>query len=401
MVPYREMTQSYQVNSGSIARVISGIVIAVAGLIAVGPQPTSLIWKTSVLLSEWGHWLALPAVLLLPGWRRSWVDATGSVLSCLGIILLLSPLVRAYPLNHTLPTDLDQVFGPAVSPSPSTQQVRPAPLVATDLFFGISSTDIVVDEHIYAVLEGETLALDLYRPAFAEGMLPVVIVIHGGGWTGGDKRDIPELSEYLASRGYIVANIGYRLAPKWGFPSAQHDVAAAIEYIKNLEYTHSVDPTRIALLGRSAGGQIALLAAYRANDPAIRGVISFYGPFALRWGYDNPAKPGVVDSSGILEMYLGGTPDTHSATYDAAEPSRFVTSSSPPTLFIQGLRDEHVSPFHAEFVSTRLLDAGVKHFVVRMPWATHSCDYIFTGPCGQISTFAVERFLGSILVGTD
>lgn len=401
MVPYREMTQSYQVNSGSIARVISGIVVAVAGLIAVGPQPTSLIWKTSVLLSEWGHWLALPAVLLLPGWRRSWVDATGSVLSCLGIILLLSPLVRAYPLNHTLPTDLAQAFGPAVSHSPTTQQVRPAPLVATDLFFGISSTDIVVDEHIYAVVEGETLALDLYRPSFAEGMLPVVIVIHGGGWTGGDKRDIPELSEYLASRGYIVANIGYRLAPKWGFPSAQHDVAAAIEYIKNLEYTHSVDPTRIALLGRSAGGQIALLAAYRANDPAIRGVVSFYGPFALRWGYDNPAKPGVVDSSGILEMYLGGAPDTHSATYDAAEPSRFVTSSTPPTLFIQGLRDEHVSPFHAEFVSTRLLDAGVKHFVVRMPWATHSCDYIFTGPCGQISTFAVERFLGSILVGTD
>ena len=331
MVPYREMRQSHTVNSGSVARVISGIVVGVAGLIAVGPQPTSLIWKISILLSEWGHWIALPAVLLLPGWRRSWVDATGSVLAFLGIILLLSPLVRAYPLNHTLPTDLDQAFGPAVSHSPTTQQVRPAPLVVTDLFFGISSTDIVVDEHINTVVEGETLALDLYRPAFAEGTLPVVIVIHGGGWTGGDKRDMLELSEYLASRGYIVANIGYRLAPEWGFPSAQHDVAAAIEYIKNLEYTHNVDPTRIALLGRSAGGQIAMLAAYRTTAPAIRGVVSFYGPFALRWGYNNPAKLGVVDSSGILEMYIGGTPDTHSSTYDAAEPSRFATSSTPPT----------------------------------------------------------------------
>ena len=71
------------------------------------------------------------------------------------------------------------------------------------------------------------------------------------------------------------------------------------------------------------------------------------------------------------------------------------------SLFIQGLRDEHVSPFHAEFVSSRLIDAGVPHAVVRLPWATHGCDYVFSGPCGQVSTYAVERFLASILHGAD
>ncbi len=64
---------------------------------------------------------------------------------------------------------------------------------------------------------------------------------------------------------------------------------------------------------------------------------------------------------------------------------------------MQGLRDEHVSPFHAEFVSSRLIAAGVPNLVVRMPWATHGCDYVFSGPCGQISTYAVEQFLGATL----
>ena len=391
------MAGNHTVTAGSFGRLVCATAVAGAGLVAVLPQPTAVLWQASVILSEWGHWLALLALLLLPGWRRSWADATASVVACLGIALLLSPMVRAYQLNDTLPAALADTFG-TPDPSRSTNQPpRTAPLVLTDLLLGVSATDVIVDEHVYAVVEGEDLTLDLYRPSFAEGSLPVVIVIHGGGWTSGDKRELPDLNEYLASRGYVVASIGYRLSPRWTFPAPQQDVAAAIQYVKDLEHTHSLDPNRIALVGRSVGGQIALLAAYTTTDPAIRGVVSFYGPFALRWGHANPAKLGVVDSSGLLETYLGGPPSTHSDQYDAAEPSRFVTPSAPPTLFIQGMRDEHVSPFHAEFVSARLIEAGVAHHVVRMSWATHGCDYIFSGPCGQTSTFAVERFLDAIL----
>ena len=85
----------------------------------------------------------------------------------------------------------------------------------------------------------------------------------------------------------------------------------AIRYLKDLETTHGVDPTRFALLGRSVGGQIALLAAYTLNDPdiSISAVVSMYGPAALRWGYYNPAKEAVIDSSGALEIYLGGPPN--------------------------------------------------------------------------------------------
>ena len=114
-----------------------------------------------------------------------------------------------------------------------------------------------------------------------------------------------------------------------------------------------------------------------------------------------PAKERVIDSTAALEAYLGGPPSTHGDQYDAAEPARFVTQASPPTLILQSLRDEHVAPFHADLVGARLIEAGVAHLVVRMPWATHGCDYVFSGPCGQISTFAIEQFLGAVLRATD
>ena len=64
---------------------------------------------------------------------------------------------------------------------------------------------------------------------------------------------------------------------------------------------------------------------------------------------------------------------------------------------MSGARDELVSPFHAEFLSDRLIRADVPHVVVRLPWGVHGCDFFFRGPCGQLSTFAVERFLAAAL----
>lgn len=380
-----------------LARLLGGAAIGALGLSAVLPQPTALAWQISLLASEWGHWFALVALLLLPGWRRSRMNALGSLLAAVGIVLLLAPLAQAIALNRRLPAALTEAFGNVQATPASADEPRRSPLVIRDLVLGVGSHDVLVDEHVYTVVEGQALALDLYRPRSAERPLPVVITVHGGSWQSGSRRSFADLSRYLAARHHVVAAIDYRLAPRWRFPAAQEDVAAAVAYVKGLAETVGLDPNRIALLGRSAGGQIALLAAYTANDPAIRGVVSFYGPAALRWGYENPARKAVIDSSAILEAYLGGSPATHGPQYDAAEPARYVDASTPPTLFIHGLRDELVSPFHAEFVSARLIEAGVAHFILRLPWAVHGCDYLFSGPCGQISTYAVERFLRAVM----
>ena len=382
-----------------IGRLVAGLVVCGLGLVAVIPHQNASMWRLGIILTEWGHWLGLLGLLLLIRWRRTWLHATAATLTAVGIALLFTPLTRAGLMVSALPAALHETFGQPTTTSSTGEPPRPAPLVLTDLLFGISAVDVLVDEHVYDVVDGENLTLDLYRSEQTIDPRPVVVVVHGGGWTDGDKREFSALSRYLAARGYVVANVGYRLAPRWTFPAPQDDLLAAIGYLKDLETTHGVDPTRFALLGRSVGGQIALLSAYTSSDPAIRGVVSMYGPAALRWGHANPARIGVIDSSGVLETYLGGPPDTHGDRYDAAEPGRFVSEATPPTLFLQGLRDEHVSPFHAEFVSSRLLEAGVPNLVVRMPWATHGCDYVFSGPCGQVSTYAIEQFLGTVLHG--
>ena len=391
------MSERNHASVAAFGRLLCGTVVCAAGLIAVVPHETSLMWQSSVVLTEWGHWLGLLSVLLLLRWRRSWLHGTAATLTIVGIVMLCTPLVRAYLAAAALPTALHEAFGVPATISVTDAPPRPQPLVLSDLLFGLSSGDVLIDEHVYDVVDGENLTLDLYRPTFGVERRPVVMVIHSGDWTDGTKREFPQLNRYLAARGYVVAAIDYRLAPQWRFPAPQEDLTSAIQYVKNLETTHNVDPTRIALLGRSVGGQIALLGAYTSTDPAILGVISMYGPAALRWGYDNPSKEGVVDSTAALEDYLGGAPSTHGAQYDAAEPARFVTQDSPPTLMLQGLRDEHVAPFHSDLVSARLIDEGVPHVLVRMPWATHGCDYAFSGPCGQISTFAIEQFLGAVL----
>ena len=86
--------------------------------------------------------------------------------------------------------------------------------------------------------------------------MPGVLVIHGGSWQSGDNTDFMALNAYLAARDYIVVSINYRLAPKWKFPAGRDDVLSAIAYLKVYGHEFGLDPTRLALLGRSAGGQL-------------------------------------------------------------------------------------------------------------------------------------------------
>ncbi len=381
----------------NLGRLFVGTALLSLGCLAVLPAANDRAWQLGVLVAEGGHW-AVPVclLLLLPSWWRSWVGTGGVIAAGLGTLLLLTPVIRAIGVGRELPTVLETRFGPLGSLTPVVDP-RPSPLVVRDLFGGLSSPEVGLEEHLYAEPGGEQLRLDLYRPLSARAPLPGVVTIHGGSWQSGSRRDFPAFNRYLAARGYLVAAVSYRLAPRFPFPAARDDVAAAISFLKRNAGPLGLDADRLALVGRSAGAQLALVTAYTLRDPAIKGVVSFYGPIALRWGYANPAKLSIIDSSAVLDAYLGGSPDTHGPQYDAASPLSHVGHATPPTLLINGLRDELVSPFHAEFLSDRLLRARVPHLYLQLPWAVHGCDYLLRGPCGQVTTYAVERFLAAVL----
>jgi acetyl esterase/lipase len=354
------------------------------------------LWMLAIGVTEWGHILALIALLpLLPGWRGSKMGRIGAAAGIAAALLALSPILRAIPVAHKLPAQLRDAFGEASlragNDSPST------PLSARELILGVSLPAVNKKTLVYVVRDNESLTLDLFQGARSEQTrTPCVIVIHGGSWQNGDNTQLAPLNSYLAARGYAVAALNYRLGPEHKFPAALDDTQAAIYYLKANAAELGLDAEHFVLLGRSAGGQLALLAAYTAHDPSIQGVVSLYGPADLVYAYAHPANPLVFDSRGVLEAYLGGSPDQVKPQYDAASPINFVGEDTPPTLLIHGGRDELVSPVQSERLAGALERAGRPSLLLTLPWATHGCDFNFSGPCGQISTYAIERFLKAV-----
>ncbi len=313
------------------------------------------------------------------------------------MLLFLLPLFQAIPNAHQTPVKLADAFCETKPTSRPYAPARAAPLVLADLFRGVHSPQVTLSRQTYVKTNDYELALDLYHPPDQKALAPGVLVIHGGSWNSGDSTQLTPLNSYLAARGYVVAAINYRLAPQWPFPAALEDVRAAVAFLTENATTLGLDPKQLVLLGRSAGGQLALLAGYTLETDAIRGVVAFYSPADLLYAYAHPANPSVLDTKGILEDYLGGNPNQIRELYDAASPIQFARPTSPPTLLIHGERDELVSPAQSERLSRHLSQTNVQHMYLGLPWATHGCDANFSGPCGQISTFAIERFLTAVI----
>jgi acetyl esterase/lipase len=359
-----------------------------------------MLWHATLAVTEFGYWIAFAALLpLIPTRSGSVLGKLGAILSFCAIALMVLPVIRAVQMNNELPEVFDRRFGTERRVrNDYSEEAGREPLVLAHLFKPIQSREIRFEERTFASTDGYKLTLDVYRPGYEHGPVPAVLVIHGGTWQTGDNSERIAVNAYLAARDHVVISMNYRLAPQWPFPAARDDVLSAIAYVKTYASEIGVDPTRLALVGRGAGGQLALLAAYTAGEPAIRGVVSLYGPTDMKFGYEHPAPIGLLDTRAVLESYLGGAPAAAEDAYYAASPINFVTASSPPTLLIHGSRDGVVLPEESARLEEKLMQAGVKHLFLRLPWATHECDRSFGGPCGQIATYAIERFLDSVMV---
>src|SRR5688500_2529015 len=113
--------------------------------------------------------------------------------------------------------------------------------------------EIVVEDNLeYANPDGQRLQLNLARPAGA-GPFPAVLCIHGGGFRAGTRQGYDGLIRKLAAHGYVAATASYRLAPKYQFPAAIHDVKAAVRFLRANAARYRINPERIGTTGGSAG----------------------------------------------------------------------------------------------------------------------------------------------------
>lgn len=278
-------------------------------------------------------------------------------------------------------------------PTAKAAALRTHALSPADFVFGIARIDVLVRRGLeFGRPAGIPLTLDVYRPAGA-GPHPVLVQLYGGAWQRGSPADNASFASWFASKGYVVAAVDYRHAPEATWPAQIQDVRSALGWILAHSSEYEADTSRIALIGRSAGAQLALVAAYQAGSPLVRAVVSYYGPTDLVQGWREPPRPDPLDVRGILETYLRGTPDSALVRYQEASPVTYVSSRVPPTLLVYGARDHIVAPRFGRALHDRLGRAGAVSVLLEIPWAEHAFDALPNGLSGQIALYYTERFL--------
>ncbi len=124
--------------------------------------------------------------------------------------------------------------------------------------------------------------LDVYRPADAQGALPVIISIHGGGWFYGSKEQYSHYCMRLAARGFAVVNFSYRLAPEDKYPAAVQDICTVLHWVQRHAAEHGMDLNNVFLLGDSAGGQLTWQICAMLTNPAYAALFGFPVPQGFR-----------------------------------------------------------------------------------------------------------------------
>lgn len=271
----------------------------------------------------------------------------------------------------------------------------------------------VEERHDVPFLEkGRAETLDLYLPAEGEpGTLrPAVVWIHGGGWWGGSKRGTRGVSigRDLAAAGYVVANPDYVLAtehPTW--PQALLDCKNAVRFLRVNAEKYRIDPDRIAVMGGSAGGHLALMVAFTEGEEGLEpegpwpGVSSrvaavgnFYGITNLltRQRVDKEGRPTGELAPGSSLRFTGKTREEGADIWRFASPVTHVKPGLPPVFITHGKKDATVDYLQALELAKVLETAGVPHRMVILEKAVHSYDLRTSGGAPLERDLATDVF---------
>ncbi len=230
----------------------------------------------------------------------------------------------------------------------------------------------------YGRAGGESLRLDACVPEGA-GPFPVTILVHGGGWSNGDKRgtdkpgsaaDISPWFEPLTTAGFTWFSINYRLAPAHRWPACFEDVQTAIRWVKAHAAEYRGDPRRIALVGHSAGGHLVCLAAVLAQDDTrVQAVVGF-AP-VTDFEQELPIRGGLSTSLQNLHGRPKEVTPEALALLRETSPINHVKPGLPPFLLLHGDADKSVPYQQSLNFQARLKANGVSCDLITMPGAPH------------------------------
>jgi acetyl esterase/lipase len=267
----------------------------------------------------------------------------------------------------------------------------------------------VVPNITYYVANNYEAKLDVYRPQAAKGPLPVLVMIHGGGWVGNAKeKAVPGIIPYLAM-GFVVVNVEYRLANVSPAPAAVEDCLCALHWIGRNAKQYNFDLSKIVVTGKSAGGHLALTTAMVPSSAGFdNGCVHADDPdWTGPWTDVRPKVAAVINWFGITDVadmlhgqnmrsyalsWLGNGPDREDLA-KRVSPLTYVRAGLPPILTVHGDSDRTVPYSNATRLHEALSKAGVKNQLVTIRGGDHG-DFT---PEQEMQAFeAIHSFLADL-----
>ncbi len=271
----------------------------------------------------------------------------------------------------------------------------PMPNQNTTVPFDPAKAGTVERDVTYCNARGVALKMNVYYPDKpSNSPWPVVVFVHGGGWTSGDKEttdglhDIPE----FVRRGYLVASLNYRLAPQYQFPAQIEDCKCAVRYLRAHARNYNLEPAKIGAAGPSAGGHLVALLGltddqmwldpdigYADQSSSVQAVVDLYGPTDMTQVF-----PGASD---WIDEKVFGAGTKRDRRLIAASPVHYVSAGAPPFLLMHGAKDDLVPLSQAQALYERLKEVRVPVKLVVVKNAGH----VFTPVDGKAIEPTRER----------
>jgi acetyl esterase/lipase len=256
--------------------------------------------------------------------------------------------------------------------------------VASNVISSKQNTVTVTQNIPYRESGDKAHFLDLAMPAnFGEKTRPAIVIIHGGGWSGGSKEDgvYQKFMLSYAQKGYVTININYRLTGQASFPACIEDVKCAVRWLRAHSKEYNVDPDRIGAFGHSAGAHLALMLAVTDNSAGLEG----------NGGWDK--------YSSKVNVVVGGSPPTElgrSGPMAKKEwwPIGYIASGKPAMLLIQGGDDRVVRPELTEDYVAKMKSAGSPVEYIRIDGVGHDVAYSVKL---DVTNPAIEKFFATHL----
>ncbi|XVQ84753.1 alpha/beta fold hydrolase [Microbispora siamensis] len=328
-----------------------------------------------------------------------------AVRTALGMgVAALAALVLAPPDAHAATSAGDPVHHPSASPTPSatpsagpsaspSASPSPSPSPSASPSPALTPSDVRIRTYAYGSHARQIMDVWWHT---AGQRRPVVFVIHGGWWSGGDKKYMTSISRSYSELGYTVVNLDYRLSGDAAWPAQRTDVLTAVNAVRRHAAMFNSDPNRYVLVGFSAGGHLATaVGAYGDGRPGLRGVVGISPPVSPLSAFTDGSAFGSKEQQKLrkaaIKLAGGCTPAKCPRVWSSMEVPFHASAGDPPMLTIHS-SEEFVPPYQSEMLKESLESVGVQMIVKTMAGTQHSAPlYREPGVAETVQAWVIAR----------